>query len=374
MESGVQGARARGAGARGVPGAEDVRFLRPLPALDGVRAAAVTGTFAMHLVPGLVPAGFVGVDVFFVLSGFLITSLLLGEHARSGGLDLRRFYVRRLRRLYPALLALLVVYATWALVADPADLRVVHLVTTAANALYVANWAGVTGHEVPWQVDHLWSLDVEEQFYVAIPVLLLLALRRGLHGRRLGRAFLVLAALCTAADVASWQVWHAVNVSYLATPLHAAGLFTGCALAVAYVHRTRDGLLERLAASRWVPAACLAALVVLALTCGLDSWTAYWVAIPGASALAAVLVAALALPEAQARDLVRRALRSRAAVAIGRRSYSLYLWQNFVQWALTGPLHHAPLVVWIGVNVAVSAVLAELSHRFVEHLLHPRRA
>lgn len=146
------------------------------PALDGIRALAALTVAVYHArFPGL-PGGFFGVDVFFVLSGYLITRLLLDEQARSGGLRLDRFIVRRVRRLLPALLLMLLVYllaAPW-LFPDVAFAK--HLRDAFLSAIYVVNYAAALGAGVS-VLGHVWSLAVEMQFYLLWPLVLLGLLR-----------------------------------------------------------------------------------------------------------------------------------------------------------------------------------------------------
>ncbi|MBO0691199.1 MAG: acyltransferase, partial [Candidatus Dormibacteraeota bacterium] len=148
------------------------RSLSYLPGVEGLRAVAVLAVLVYHANAGALPGGFLGVDVFFVISGFLITSLLLAEHERTGRLDLKRFWLRRARRLLPALYLLLLVCITYAVLFLPGE--VARLRTDALAALgYVTNWYLVLGHQSYFQVvgrpslfQHLWSLAVEEQFYI----------------------------------------------------------------------------------------------------------------------------------------------------------------------------------------------------------------
>lgn len=143
------------------------RQLDRLPSLDGVRALAVVLTSLVHLVPQWVPGGFLGVDIFFVISGFLITALLLGSYSRDGTINLGRFYLRRARRLLPALVALILVFTVVVIILSPTrrDLIVAAIVDVGVLT-YTFNWGPVIGRDPPWQVDHLWSLSVEEQFYI----------------------------------------------------------------------------------------------------------------------------------------------------------------------------------------------------------------
>ena len=164
-----------------------------IPGLDGVRALAVAAVMVFHAeMAGLAPGGFLGVDVFFVLSGFLITSLLLRERLATGGLRLGAFYAGRLRRLLPAMLAMLVVSTLAALWWAPDALRRQQQDLPAA-LLYVSNWWQIHSEQSyfemfgrPPLLQHLWSLAIEEQFYLAWPLLLLVFGLQGawLYARR----------------------------------------------------------------------------------------------------------------------------------------------------------------------------------------------
>ena len=153
------------------------------PALDGIRAVAVLAVMLFHGGVSWAPGGFLGVDVFFVLSGYLITTLLLRERVVAGAIDLRRFWLRRIRRLLPALLVLLAAVGVAApFVVDPAE-RASLRGDGLAALFYVANWRFVVTEQsyfagVPSLLRHLWSLSVEEQWYLVFPLLLVLALRR----------------------------------------------------------------------------------------------------------------------------------------------------------------------------------------------------
>ncbi|MDQ4069687.1 MAG: acyltransferase, partial [Actinomycetota bacterium] len=210
------------------------------PALDGVRALAVMLVVAVHVTYVLVPAwagrwvpgGFLGVDVFFVLSGFLITTLLLEEHHRSGRVSLRGFYVRRARRLLPAVGVLLLAHGVLTALIR-ADLG--HEARSAAAvALYGANWVIAAGGSLSAGLGHLWSLSVEEQFYMVWPVLLLAALRC----RRPTAVIVVIAVagIVWAIGVRAWlwlegAGWDAI---YVRTDARLDELFMGALLAVTF--------------------------------------------------------------------------------------------------------------------------------------------
>jgi peptidoglycan/LPS O-acetylase OafA/YrhL len=149
-----------------------------LRGLDGLRAIAVTTVIAFHLTPGLLPGGYVGVDVFFVISGFLITTLLLRERADTGRVALRAFWARRARRLLPALALVVLVACTSALVIGGDVLvRIGTQVLGAATFSY--NWLGIASETsyfdttTPELFRNLWSLAVEEQFYLIWPFVVL---------------------------------------------------------------------------------------------------------------------------------------------------------------------------------------------------------
>ncbi len=330
-------------------------------------------TSLVHLVPGVVPGGFLGVDIFFVLSGFLITSLLLGEFSRAGRIDVRRFYLRRARRLLPAVLLLMAVFTVVSIViARSRHDLVVAGVVDIGILTYTANWAPVVAHHPPWEVDHIWSLSVEEQFYLLWPLLLILALR---HARRVtimvatGAAALV----SMAAQGASFLVVHSTELSYLASPLHAHGILLGSLLGQLYVWRRAEGAMTWLASSVWPIAVALAVILALAVTLSVDGTPTYVGGMAVAVVAAGVLVASLVARDTLGRtgNPVSRLLRSRPMVAQGKRSYSIYLWQNFLAWALTP--WFAGSWWWIPVNAVVTLVVAEMSYRVVERRVLRRR-
>jgi peptidoglycan/LPS O-acetylase OafA/YrhL len=143
---------------------------RYMPGLDGLRALAVLAVIAYHEQLGWAPGGLLGVGVFFTLSGYLITDLLLGQWARSGGLNLGDFWLRRARRLLPALFVMLAVVTAWVTIVSPSRLASLRGAVAAA-ATYSSNWFYIYTHNSyfarfapPGPFDHLWSLAVEEQF------------------------------------------------------------------------------------------------------------------------------------------------------------------------------------------------------------------
>lgn len=182
-----------------------------LPALDGLRAFAVLAVMAYHGGVARTPGGFLGVDLFFVLSGFLITSLLVLEHRKSGAVDLRAFWIRRARRLLPALVLVLAWVALYAAIwADPAQLSTLRG-DSLATAFYVANWRFVVAEQsyfeqflTPSPLRHMWSLGIEEQWYLVWP-LAFIGLRRLVGATRRLPGPLVAGAIGSAAVMAALE-------------------------------------------------------------------------------------------------------------------------------------------------------------------------
>ena len=180
-----------------------------MPGVDGLRALAVAAVVIYHLGASWLPGGFLGVDVFLVISGYLITSLLLAEHRRSGRIELRRFWLRRARRLLPALFVMIVVVLAVMVIVHPGEVARLHGAVLASFA-YVANWyfafADVSYFEQfarPSIFQHLWSLAVEEQFYLLWPPVIALGLVC------LGRRWLLagVAVLLAGSTALAWVLW-----------------------------------------------------------------------------------------------------------------------------------------------------------------------
>jgi peptidoglycan/LPS O-acetylase OafA/YrhL len=336
--------------------------------IQALRALAVAVVVAFHVWPGGLPGGYVGVDVFFVISGFLIGSHLLGELQGTGRIRLGRFWARRAKRLLPASLTVLLATAVTVLVVSPEALQRDFLGKVVAATLYVENWA-LLRDAVDYQASgaassptqHFWSLSAEEQFYVALPLLLLLAgvlatLAAKLSGRGLTRArTAAVGAVLTALLLASfgyalWAVQDSPQQAYFSTATRAWEFLAGAVLALLPVARRTAA--EALA---W------AGVGAVALACVVFSDTTRF---PGWPALLPVLGAAVAI-RANARTLC--AVGRVAPVAwLGEVSYAVYLWHWPLVVLLPQILGHRLGTADRLLLLVLTGALAHLSTRFLE--------
>ncbi len=346
-----------------------------IPGLDGIRAIAVLAVLLYHSGVLVVPGGFLGVDVFFVLSGFLISSLLLQEIERAEAVNFKQFYIRRARRLLPALFATLALSAVLVLI-FARDAAFQFRQDAIASFFYVGNWwyivQDLSYFEAmgrPPVLQHLWSLAVEEQFYLLWPLALVFLYRRG--GRPgVGRVALMIALFSTllmAVFSFLWNVPASGDASrlYFGTDTHCMGLLLGAALATVW----RPGALPKKIA---LPAQVILWVVALVSLVGLftifhkaaeDSAWLYRGGFLVVSALTAVIIALASHPAIG----FGKMLAIQPMKYIGERSYGLYLyhWPIFV---ITRPGIDLPfdgLPAWI-LRMGLTFGVAELSYRYLE--------
>lgn len=329
------------------------------PDIDGLRAVAVLAVVLNHLSPSLVPGGYIGVDVFFVISGYLITSIICREMA-EGQFTFSRFYERRARRIFPALFAVLAV----TLVAGyflllPSDYTSALRATLgtlffSSNIVFSRDMAeGYFAQNAKLNpLLHTWSLAVEEQFYVFFPILLLVCYR---FFRKHIFWILLGCALVTLVGAALLVKSKAVAVFFL-SPFRAWELLAGAMLTFGSVPAVRSRLLRE--------ALVAGGLVAIVTSCFLyDDKTTF----PGLTALLPVLgAAAIIHAGASGLTLARRLLQWRPVVYVGLISYSLYLWH----WPLIVLARYAngmgPMRPYLPALFAVSLLLGSLSYHFIE--------
>ena len=338
--------------------------VRHIAGLDGLRAIAVGAVILYHLTPGALPGGYIGVDIFFVISGFLITGLLIGQREESGRIRLGTFWKRRARRLLPALALLVLVCGSAALLVGGDVL--VHLGRQILGAAtFSSNWVAIGSGQsyfdstVPDLFRNLWSLAVEEQFYLAWPlVVLAIAL---IPSRRV--RMLAVAVIATGSAVAmallSLSGGDATRV-YYGTDTHSFGLAIGAVLALGAFPR-----LHRLFAI--VGALAVAALVVAAFLLPADSPATYRGGLVAVALLTAITIAGATVEG----SWLGRVLDARPLRWVGRRSYGLYLWHwpvFVLVIAATPGLDHTGTGGWElgGIALVTTVVAAEVSYRFVE--------
>jgi peptidoglycan/LPS O-acetylase OafA/YrhL len=317
--------------------------------LDGLRGVAVLSVMVYH--SGAIRGGFLGVDVFFALSGFLITRLMIEEHAATGAINLRKFYVRRGLRLLPALFTFLGVWGIYFLVTLPPTFWPLAGTHIAIVAFYVANWAGIwwSGLGI---FEHTWSLAIEEQFYLVWPLATLVLLRGVTRPRKAAWILLAIAAVS-----AMWRLDLALaGVSerriYWATDTHADGLLMGAAVAF-FLDGGRIDRFPRVL--KWVGPFSAIGLAAMLVTGAFNPYYAY-----GITTLAALATGVIIVDTLTERSLVTRLLETRALEGTGRISYALYLWHFPIFYklgALKLPGEQAPwaaaLLAW-GLTVAAA--------------------
>jgi peptidoglycan/LPS O-acetylase OafA/YrhL len=352
------------------------------PALDGLRAISVIAVICYHAGFEWMHGGFFGVEVFFVVSGFLITSLLIEERERSGRIALRQFWYRRARRLLPALGAVLVTVATWATVFGTDEQLSQMRRDLPWSIFYVANWGQVVGG-VPYfaagdpsPLRHLWSLAVEEQWYLLWPFAFLLLTSKRLTPTQNARWLAGIAA-----TIMVFTFWlhtgespllggppgvfegsDRTNFMYLSTVTRSTGLLLGAA--GAFVWRPwRRPVAAHHVSGRRLDLACGVATGMLVCSFGVatitDGYVYQWL-LPLVSVLSLAVVLTVVHPSAHG---ARAVFSTTALVEIGRRSYGLYLW-------------HWPVFVFVGatdgsegrfvLGLVVTAIVSELCYQFIE--------
>jgi peptidoglycan/LPS O-acetylase OafA/YrhL len=353
------------------------RGQRYMPGLDGLRAIAVIAVILYHLGFSWAPGGLLGVGVFFTLSGYLITDLLLAQlDGGDGGTKaaLRDFWLRRARRLLPALFLMLAVVAGWVALIGPAQPSQFGQAVGAA-ALYIANWQLVVQHvsyfarfAAPSPLGHLWSLGVEEQFYILWPLILLLALRFVREGSRLKPKLAGLTMLLAGASALEMALLFRPSFDpsrvYYGTDTRAFELLIGAALAMVWPSAGLRAQVARGAVAVFdvVGATCLAGIVVMIWRASEFSPFLYDGGFVLLSFATALLVATIAHPASRLAGVIG----SRPLRWIGERSYGIYLWHYPIIVLSTPSGAHGVNLLRAAAQVAATVLVASLSWRYVE--------
>jgi peptidoglycan/LPS O-acetylase OafA/YrhL len=351
------------------------RSIQYIPAIDGLRALAVIAVMFYHLGFSWIPGGFLGVDLFFVISGYVITRMLLDSIAQSGGLDLRGFYLARLRRLLPALLFMLtttiIAVGIWA----PDTIKRLFVDTPFALSGTINWWLVANEQDYfesigrPPLLQHTWSLAVEAQFYLVWPLILYFILKK------FGKKHIPVAALFIAAAsgiallLVSFSI-DAANASkvshvYFGTDTHSIGLFLGAALAVSWIPQNFRVELSRKGQNFIDGIGVFGFIGILATFLFIDASNPamYKIAFPLAGIFGAAIIASIVHPASRFAPI----LQNKVLLWIGERSYAIYLW-HWVIFQVTRPTVDLAGQAWAlySLRILIVFALADISLRYVE--------
>ncbi|MGE8207309.1 acyltransferase family protein [Heyndrickxia sp. NPDC080065] len=345
---------------------------RYIAGIDGLRGLAVIAVIIYHLNSQWAPGGFLGVTIFFVLSGYLITDILIAEWDKHGKINMKDFWLRRARRLLPAFFVMLIFVVAWITLFDRSFL--VNLRNNVfASLFYVSNWWFIF-HEVsyferfapPSPLNHLWSLAVEEQFYIIFPLLLIVGLRF-IHKRRTLAIITILIALLSAIAMAIfYQPGTDPSRVYYGTDTRAFSLLIGASLAMLFPSRKMIPNISKKIRRRINLIGTASFIVLICSIVQIDEFNGF--IYRGGMALLSIVTACLIVGIVHPVSFIGKALSFRPLIWIGVRSYGMYLWQ-FPVIILSSPRIHTGEVnpTLLIFQIALIIVLSALSWYFVEN-------
>ncbi len=344
--------------------------IRYLYGLDGLRAIAVIAIIIYHLNPKWLSGGFLGVDTFFIISGYLITSLLIHEYQHTGTIDLLHFWKKRIKRLLPAVLFLLSIVLIYTLLFEPSIIKSVKQDTFAA-LFYVSNWWYIFHHVSYFDsfkvmpLKHLWSLAIEEQFYVFWPILLMILLRI----KKLKRHFVLVVFIASLISLLLMILIAEPNVDnsrvYFGTDTRLQTLLLGVILAYIWPpFRLKQQIITPLKIGiETIGCISLALLIYFMLTVSSSNNWLYFGGIYLISLGSLPVIASAVHPS----TLLSKVLGNRLLLWIGQRSYSLYLWHYPVITFINKHFVQGQIPFYmILIEIILTLLLAECSYRYVE--------
>jgi len=299
--------------------------MRYIPEFDGLRGVAILGVILFHAGAPFLKGGFIGVDIFFVLSGFLITSFLIKEFDKYDSINIKNFYVRRILRLIPALLFLLITYCFISFLLLSGEAAKKNYIDALISFFYLSNWARAFSIHPPDFLGHTWSLSIEEQFYMIWPIILLTMLRF-----RIKRHYI--AIITSSIALLAWmlRIYLSVNSAsaeriYNGLDTRADALMIGCTIGIAIysglINENAKKTIEKLLISLCpISIFCLSMLSIVA------RWDSPWMSYLGftiVEIMSSILVFDILINE---QSVIRKFLLNVGFVWIGKISYSLYLW------------------------------------------------
>ncbi|WP_318503312.1 acyltransferase [Bacillus sp. T3] len=340
--------------------------------LDGLRTLAVAVVMIYHLHYGWAPGGLLGVGIFFVLSGYLITGILLRQWNENHQLDFKGFWIRRAKRLLPALFTVLIAVSVWSYFFNQDQLPLIRKDSLAA-VFYVSNWWYIF-HDVSYfqsfsqrsPFEHLWSLAVEEQFYIFFPLLLWVGLRWMSNSKWLLGLSLGLAVV--SASLMAWLFEPGIDPSrvYFGTDTRSFALLIGCALAILHQsHALKEPISKT---KRWLMDAlgmvCL--IILLGFIFGVSEYNVFL--FRGGLVLLSIISAILIAVIVQPTSMLGSFFAWKPLKWLGERSYGIYLW-HFPVIILSNPISNVAGIQWLRIilQIFITIVLATVSYRWIEN-------